>query len=149
MRARVQGTHKTDLDEAEDDEPRADLGEVHEHRREPYSEPVSLSPRVFVRRLDRLPLPLVRPREQAAVLLPTRLHPGEQVAHAVADTVAAAVVVVVVVVAVGIFWCEVDEGVVRAYSYDDGAPYHRQHQDRIEYLEREARQGEAKTEKEN
>lgn len=115
----------TNLDETKHDEPRAGLGEVHKHRREPDAEPVSLAPSVFVRRFDRLPVPLVCPREQAAVVLPTHLDLGKKAAVAAAAAIVAGV----------LFRCEVDEGVVGTHSYENGAPYHYQHQDRVEHLD--------------
>lgn len=70
----------TYLNERNHDEPRSPLGVVHKYWFEPNSEPVALPTDPAVVRLNRLPLPLVRPGEEAVALRPAPLELGQEAA---------------------------------------------------------------------
>ena len=66
------------LNERNHDEPRAALGVVYEHGLESDPEPFALAADPAVVHISRLPLTLVRPGEQAVVLHPAALEPGQK-----------------------------------------------------------------------
>ncbi len=76
--AKMKNITSPHLKERNHDEPRAALGVVHEDGLKPDPEPVALPAGLAVLHLNRLPLPPVRPGEQAVVLRPAALEPGQE-----------------------------------------------------------------------